>query len=67
MSAQRSSPISRLHRSLPPEYESVSATEARLRQRALGAGLREIYADVVEEPAPEEFLTILQSAGRRRR
>ena len=67
MSAQQSSPTSRLRRNLPPEYESVSATEARVRQRALGAGLREIYADVVEEPAPEDFLAILQRAGRRRR
>ena len=66
MSAQGPRQTSRLRRSLPPEYETVSAGEARLRQRPLGAGLRNFYAQLVEEPAPDEFLAILRRAERRR-
>lgn len=66
MSAQGPRQTSRLRRSLPPDYQCVSAAEARMRQRPLGAGLREVYADVVEEPVPEDFRVILKRAGRRR-
>jgi hypothetical protein len=65
MSAQGPDRIPRLRGSLSPEYESVSAAEARVRQRPLGAGLRELYAPVVDEPLPEDFRTILERAGRR--
>lgn len=36
--------------------------ESRLRQQALGARLRQMFDDVMREPVPEEFLSILRSA-----
>lgn len=34
--------------------------EARLRQRAIGVKLRQMFDDVVNEPVPDEFLEILR-------
>ncbi len=39
-----------------------NAAEMRLRQQAIGAGLRQIFEDVVNEAVPEEFLDILRTA-----
>jgi hypothetical protein len=36
--------------------------EARLRQQAIGVKLRQIFEDVVNEPVPDEFLSILRRA-----
>lgn len=36
--------------------------EARLRQQAIGAKLRQMFDDVVNEPIPDEFLDILRRA-----
>ncbi len=39
--------------------------EARLRQQAIGARLRQLFEDVVSEPVPEDFLEILRRAESR--
>ena len=36
--------------------------EARLRQRAIGVKLRQMFDEVVNEPVPDEFLSILRRA-----
>ena len=36
--------------------------EARLRQRAIGVKLRQMFDEVVNEPVPDEFLDILRGA-----
>lgn len=36
--------------------------EARLRQQAIGAKLRQMFNDVVNEPVPDDFLDILRKA-----
>ena len=36
--------------------------EARLRQRAIGVKLRQMFDEVVNEPVPDEFLDILRKA-----
>lgn len=36
--------------------------DARLRQRAIGVKLRQMFDDVVNEPVPDEFLEILRRA-----
>lgn len=41
---------------------SAPLDEARLRQRAIGVKLRQIFDEVVNEPVPEEFLDILRRA-----
>ncbi|HEY3813213.1 MAG TPA: NepR family anti-sigma factor [Caulobacteraceae bacterium] len=41
--------------------------EARLRQQAIGVGLRQMFDQVVNEPVPDEFLDILRSADLRRK
>lgn len=38
--------------------------EARLRQQALGAKLRQLFDDVVNEPVPEDFFEILRRADK---
>lgn len=40
----------------------VSADDARLRQQAIGAKLRQMFNDVVNEPVPDDFLAILRKA-----
>ena len=39
-----------------------SLDEARLRQQAIGVKLRQMFDDVVSEPVPDEFLSILRRA-----
>lgn len=48
-----------------PSRRSVALDEARLRQQAIGARLRQIFDDVVNEPVPDEFLSILRDADAR--
>jgi hypothetical protein len=36
--------------------------EARLRQRAIGVKLRQMFDEIVNEPVPDEFLEILRRA-----
>ena len=43
-----------------------SVDEARLRQQAIGVGLRQVFDEVVNEPVPEEFFEILRRADERR-
>ncbi len=45
--------------------DSPALDEARLRQQAIGARLRQIFDDVVSEPVPEDFLDILRRAETR--
>jgi hypothetical protein len=40
----------------------LALDEARLRQQAIGAQLRQMFEDVVSEPVPSEFLDILRRA-----
>ncbi|HEY5009183.1 MAG TPA: NepR family anti-sigma factor [Caulobacteraceae bacterium] len=44
---------------------SPALDEARLRQQAIGAKLRQMFDDVVNEPIPDEFLEILRRADAR--
>ena len=39
--------------------------EARLRQQAIGVKLRQMFDDVVNEPVPDEFLSILRKGDER--
>jgi Anti-sigma factor NepR len=39
--------------------------EARLRQQAIGVGLRKLFDEVVNEDVPDEFLDILRKADDR--
>ena len=41
---------------------SEGLDEARLRQRAIGVKLRQMFDEVVNEPVPDEFLEILRRA-----
>ena len=41
---------------------SPELDEARLRQQAIGARLRQLFNDVVNEPVPDDFLEILRRA-----
>jgi hypothetical protein len=41
---------------------SPELDEARLRQQAIGARLRQLFDDVVNEPIPDDFLDILRGA-----
>ncbi len=51
--------------SKPPSKSAPSVDEARLRQQAIGAKLRQMFDDVVNEPVPDEFLEILHRADAR--
>jgi hypothetical protein len=48
----------------PPGRRTASEglDEARLRQRAIGVKLRQMFDEVVNEPVPDEFLDILRRA-----
>jgi len=48
-------------RKAPPK-RPLALDEARLRQQAIGAQLRRMFEDVVNEPVPNEFLDILRQA-----
>jgi hypothetical protein len=41
---------------------SPELDEARLRQQAIGARLRQLFDDVLNEPVPDDFLEILRRA-----
>lgn len=45
---------------------SSDVNEARLRQQAIGAKLRQMFDQVVSEPVPDEFLDILRRADLKR-
>jgi hypothetical protein len=47
-----------------PPRRPTALDEARLRQQAIGAKLRQMFEDVVNEPVPDEFLDILRRADR---
>ena len=42
--------------------KGASPEESRLRQQAIGAKLRQMFDDVVNEPVPDDFLAILKRA-----
>ncbi|HEV2363768.1 MAG TPA: NepR family anti-sigma factor [Caulobacteraceae bacterium] len=44
----------------------VALEEARLRQQAIGAKLRQMFDEIVNEPVPDEFLDILRRGDARR-
>lgn len=46
----------------PKGKRDASLDEARLRQQAIGAKLRQMFNTVVNEPVPDEFLEILRKA-----
>ena len=46
----------------PPSRRTSALDEARLRQQAIGAQLRQMFEAVVNEPVPAEFLDILRQA-----
>jgi hypothetical protein len=48
-----------------PAPSSSDLDEARLRQQAIGARLRQMFDDVVREPIPDDFLEILRAADER--
>jgi hypothetical protein len=41
---------------------SPELDEARLRQQAIGARLRQLFDEVINEPVPDDFLEILRRA-----
>lgn len=45
-----------------PLAAAENTDEARLRQRAIGVKLRQMFDEVVNEPVPDEFLEILRRA-----
>lgn len=49
-------------RQAPPP--AASSDENRLRQRAIGVRLRQMFDEVVNEPVPDEFLDILRKADK---
>ena len=51
----------------PADAPRAENDEARLRQQAIGVGLRQMFDQVVNEPVPDEFLDILRSADQRRK
>ncbi len=46
----------------PRRKSDPSLDEARLRQQAIGVRLRQMFDQVVNEPVPDEFLSILKRA-----
>jgi hypothetical protein len=51
----------------PDDFNDPDLAEARLRQQAIGVGLRHMFDAVINEPVPDEFLSILQKADERNR
>jgi hypothetical protein len=49
----------------PTRRRPPSLDEARLRQQAIGVKLRQMFDEVVNEPVPDEFLSILRRADER--
>lgn len=50
-----------------PGRAAEGMDEARLRQRAIGVKLRQMFDEVVNEPVPDEFLDILRRADSAKR
>ena len=48
-----------------PATGAPSLDDARLRQQAIGAKLRQMFDEVVNEPVPDEFFEILRRADAR--
>jgi hypothetical protein len=48
-----------------PKEGNGPLDEARLRQQAIGAKLRQMFDELVNEPVPDEFLDILRRADAR--
>ena len=46
----------------PTSKSPLALDEARLRQQAIGAQLRQMFEEVVNEPVPDEFLALLRQA-----
>ncbi len=46
----------------PTSEDETSIEEARLRQQAIGVKLRQMFDGVVNEPLPDDFLSILRRA-----
>ncbi len=46
----------------PKRKAGSSLDDARLRQQAIGVKLRQMFDEVVNEPVPDEFLSILRRA-----
>jgi len=55
------------HRKPRVKPHESDLAEARLRQQAIGVRLRHIFDEVVNEPVPDEFLSILKRADDRNR
>ncbi len=49
----------------PRRKSDPSLDEARLRQQAIGVKLRQMFDQVVNEPVPDEFLSILKRADQK--
>ncbi|GAA0382428.1 NepR family anti-sigma factor [Brevundimonas terrae] len=47
------------------DIDDVDLDEARLRQQAIGVKLRHLFDEIVNEPVPDEFLSILRRADQR--
>lgn len=47
------------------DLDEVDLDEARLRQQAIGVKLRHLFDEIVNEPVPDEFLSILRQADKR--
>jgi len=57
--------IEQSHSDMRPDMRrkgDPSLDEARLRQQAIGVKLRQMFDQVVNEPVPDEFLSILRRA-----
>ncbi|WP_029085889.1 NepR family anti-sigma factor [Brevundimonas aveniformis] len=54
-------------RKLHDDPPKPDIAEARLRQQAIGVRLRHLFDEVVNEPVPDEFLSILKNADERNR
>ena len=51
----------------PVDAPGAGNDEARLRQQAIGVGLRQMFDQVVNEAVPDEFLDILRAADLKRK
>lgn len=47
------------------DLDDVDLDEARLRQQAIGVKLRHLFDEIVNEPVPDDFLSILRQADQR--
>lgn len=61
---RRASPTGDKSAAAPPGSLPPPLDDTRLRQRAIGVGLRRLFDAMIEEPVPEEFLELLRRADR---